>query len=157
MKSASGYDLNAIYDLYNNPENAVFFRHFDLFMSLEEFTNSLVLSGKLISFEDGFALIKSFPRSGIFDLSLFMLDSSRRKGLALNKGVELCRLLFTQYRARKVSMSVSADDQRTCDIVEKAGFDLECVLKDFSFYGHCYHNENRYVLTAAEFFNIYGG
>lgn len=150
--------LKEIYDLYLDPEYDCFFRHFEPLQTVQEFCVSVQASGaKIISTDYGFALIKYYPRQRLADISLILPVCNQGNGNGLNTMLEIGELLFKDYGANRVFLTVSADDKHTNDICEKGKFQLEAVHKQSCFYDHRLHDEFRYVMTSETYFKEYGG
>ena len=155
MKALSQASLFNLYELYQDPDYASFFRHYPLFLTYDEFLQTSIYS-KGIDDERGVALYSVYPRCRQAKLSIVVEKNRQGNGLGVSLAKDVCSYLFNDLNMNTVIMEVSVSDVNTNRIVRKGGFDLEATYKDSCFYGGKFHNENRYVMTKEDYFNLEG-
>jgi|TARA_Y100000310_G_C20622548_1_gene784148 RimJ/RimL family protein N-acetyltransferase len=149
-----------LYYWYQDPENEVFFRHFDRLLTPEEFEHCC--SGSytkrlLIDSCKGFVFLTYQQKPSVCEVSVFLEKDSREEGFGIDVMKEIGRYLFVDNRIERMVLIISADDRNTNRITELGCFELEAVYKKSCFYGGRYHDENRYVMTKEKYFQEYGG
>lgn len=147
-------DIVNLYSLYKSGEYSVFFRHFDDFLNLEEFTQ-FVLSKKWLVTGEGFISLDIYPKPKLCHISIIIIKEYQRMNIGLNTMLDLGKYLFSNGIDRVV-VTVVEDDEHTKNMCEKGGF-----IKEGTYINSCkydkIHNEIRYGLSKDRFIELYGG
>lgn len=151
----SGADL---YRLYKDPENAVFFRHFDPLLTHDEFIAQAMSCGRILNIVDkGFSFVKYYPRARIANLSIILFPDHRNEGFGFLAAKKMMQYIFVDYDFNRVVMLISTDDKYTYELIKKGGFAWEATFKESCFYNHEFHHEHRFVMTRDKYLELYEG
>ena len=160
LVNMSALDIAQVYKMYSEgyPE---YFRHFDEFLSEDQFIQTLISTGNLVNIRSenvnvGFLHFRPLSKAKICEVSVFIAESSQGEGHCVEAMLSFFRHIFKSGFKRIVCLT-SSDDPRAMALCEKGGFEEEAVLVESCYYEGEFHNETRWVMTKKNFNERYGG
>ena len=143
-----------LYSLYKTGEYDIFFRHYDDFLNLDEFTQTLGGFKWLVT-EEGFISLNIEAKSKLCIISILLYKEYQSKGIGLKTMMEIGKYLFSNGIERLVVLVVE-EDTHTVKMCIEGGFDKEgtyinsCKINGLT-------NEIRFGISKEKFEELYGG
>jgi RimJ/RimL family protein N-acetyltransferase len=148
-------DIPELYSLYKSEEYKNFFRHFEDFLNIDEFSNVLN-SFKWLKTEEGFVSLKIYPKPKLCLVSIIIKKEFQNQGLGFKTMFELAKYLFSNGIDRIVVNCLQSDDH-TCMMCDKGGFEKEGLLVNSCEIDVLLQNEVRFGISKETFNTLYGG
>lgn len=152
--------LETVYEAYKEGIYPEYFRHFSDFMNKEQLLTELVCKGSLTAIEDdngvhlGHITSLSYRKPKMAEIGIMILKEHQKKEHAFKAVHKLCKYLFTD-GIRRVIATISANDDRSNDLLKKGGFTYEGKHIKSCFYNNEYVNEHRWSLSREKFIKLY--
>jgi len=148
-------DILNLYALYQSEEYDIFFRHYEDFMNLDEFSVAIA-PAKWLVFPEGYISLIVHPKPKLCQISILIIKEHQRQGLGFKYMVEIGKYLFSN-GINRVIVNVVETDLHTKNMCDKGGFELEgrhifsCKIDGV------YYTELRYGMSKDKYQEIYGG
>jgi len=155
--------LEKVYNWYSSEKYPIFFRHFESYLSIEEFSVIFsTITSKCFLLNDhghvfGFIMAKAFGKPKLCEISVMLEEEYQGRGLGKSATVQVLNYLFLECSFNRSIAITAEEDDMTQDILEKGGFSKEASYKSSCFYNGNFHDEYRYAISRGKFLELYGG